>query len=110
MTGEKSRAARFMQVQPLLDEISSQLISEAERPVFGKPVETAEIGTLAAPETEGALDLEQLFNQASLEKNEAAEIQAFWERDRAAGEQADQPENGKLSFEQARRLGLAPDN
>lgn len=110
VAGERSRAARFTQVQPLLDEISSLLKSGSERPVTEKPPETAEIDGAAVPEAEGALDLEQLLSLASLGKDEVGEVQSFWDLDRAGSEPGDQFGDGRLSFEQARLLGLAPDD
>jgi CheY-like chemotaxis protein len=98
--GKRSRAGRFMQVQPLLGEISSLLASASETP---------EIDSASVPEAENTLGLEQLLGLANLEENKSGEIQAFWEHDRARTGQEDQPGDSRLSFEQARLLGLIPD-
>jgi hypothetical protein len=105
---KKTWSAILRQAQPILDEISKLLPFIVQGSLAEKSLEPAEIDAGTVPEDEVIPGLEQILDLASREGYKAEDIQAFWEPERGKSDQDNQHGEGRLSFDQARMLGLTP--
>lgn len=97
-----------VELQKLVNRVKEPVLEEVTAPVVPEePAVIEEVVEEATPEDLAAMDA--LFNQAAENDMKKADLDAFWSSLVENSDQSEGKENGFLSYDEARKLGLTPE-